>query len=115
MTPSDWTRGDPADVAVAFSDRGALLAEVLSVFSLGRPEWHDDAACRGSSLDFTSRDGSERSQCFELCGRCPVRVECLRWAFEIDDRVAILGGTDWPARRAMTVARGADAAGGVET
>jgi WhiB family redox-sensing transcriptional regulator len=28
----------------------------------------------------------------EICGVCPVRVECLRWAFKTGDDYAVLGG-----------------------
>jgi hypothetical protein len=64
------------------------------------PRWHEDAACRGSGIDFTSNAPKERAAAFELCGRCPVIRECRSWADAIDDRAAILGGEDWPARRA---------------
>ena len=68
-----------------------------------RPAWHRDAACKGSTLDFTNiKSRPNVKACLELCGRCAVRVDCLRWAVdEVADSVAILGGCDGPTRKPL--------------
>lgn len=67
-----------------------------------RPGWHRDAACKSSALDFTNTQSRPNVKaCLELCGRCIVRVDCLRWAVEVEDSVAILGGCDGPARKPL--------------
>ena len=82
------------------------LARSLAIIERGRPAWHDHAACRGSRHDFTNtRSAANASQCFDRCGRCPVRAECLQWALAIGDDQAILGGTDPETRRRMRATR----------
>lgn len=94
----DWRRGDPAEIVAGAVDP---LGTLLDLLHRARPRWHADAACRGSGVDFTSTGNRQRALAFTLCGTCPVRADCLAWALEIDDDVAILGGTDPAARRAM--------------
>ena len=78
------------------------LARALSIIEAGRPNWHTRAACRGSSVDFTSKRQTERAAAFALCGICEVRRECLAWAIdEVGDDLAILGGCDGAARRPL--------------
>lgn len=57
-------------------------------------DWIERAACRGrTDVDF---DGPMAwPDALELCGRCPVRGECLGWALDRhrDHDYGILGGT----------------------
>jgi WhiB family redox-sensing transcriptional regulator len=57
-------------------------------------EWLDRAACRGrTDVDF---DGPMAwPDALAICGRCPVRIECLRWALDRhpDHDYGILAGT----------------------
>ena len=93
-----FPRGDPADWATTTADP---LAVLFDLFERSRPAWHDQAACRGSGVDFTATGRKERARAFDVCGRCPVRAECLEWAIEVGDEVAVLGGMDPAARRRM--------------
>ena len=93
-----FPRGDPAEWAAITTDP---LAVLFDLFERSRPAWHDQAACRGSGVDFTATGRKERARAFDICGRCPVRAECLEWAIEVGDEVAVLGGMDPAARRRM--------------
>lgn len=60
-------------------------------------EWMRDAECRKYDPElFYPEEGSGeagRREAMQICGRCPVRRDCLIYAFEIDDRFGILGQT----------------------
>jgi WhiB family redox-sensing transcriptional regulator len=88
---------DPSDLVAEFSAGGASFLRALVA---ARPQWMSDAACRGSELDFTSRAKGVQSACIQVCGSCAVRVECLEWALETQDEVAVLGGMTGTTRRA---------------
>ncbi len=76
---------------------------------LGGPDWvdvgwQDSAGCAGTpdewwfpSVQHPNRRKERTAKV--ICGRCPVIVECLSWALEVDDRWAILGGLT-PTERA---------------
>jgi len=79
-------------------------AELRSVTEvLARPRWMTAAACRGAGVaEFVmdaKRTPSEAVQA--MCGRCPVREECIAYALERDVLVGIWGGTTELERRAM--------------
>ena len=98
---------DPALVALdnmmtSEQRRAGAFGAVLALLERASPQWHRDAACRGSGLDFTNiKSAKNRSKCLQVCGRCDVRAECLSWAIEVDDRDAVLGGMDPAARRRL--------------
>ena len=56
-------------------------------------EWMKDAACRDydPGLFYPERD-DEKHEAIRICRDCPVRRECLIYAFAIDDRFGVLGG-----------------------
>jgi hypothetical protein len=90
--------GDPADVVEA---RDIALARWwLRQYITARPAFFDQAACIGSELDFTSRSATEQSRAVQVCGTCPVMLQCRTWADEVGDTVAVLGGETAGARRA---------------
>lgn len=55
--------------------------------------WQDRAACKGAQPEvfFPLRE-ADASSAITLCGRCPVRVECLSHALEHDERYGVWGG-----------------------
>lgn len=63
------------------------------------PGWMAHASCRYTDPDvfYPSTTGhwnkGTMEAAFKICRTCPVAVECLNWAFEINDAHAILGGT----------------------
>jgi WhiB family redox-sensing transcriptional regulator len=58
--------------------------------------WMQDALCRDADPDLFFPDPRGCSyavqEALRICRECPVRGECLKWAFKVDDRFAILGG-----------------------
>lgn len=79
--------------------------------ALRSPAWMREAACRGADPElFFTHPGrpSEPQRAAEavgVCNRCPVRPECLLWAFRTADRWAILGGKTPKERKAIMRAR----------
>ena len=101
-TRLDSLAGDPFDILMRAEGATAdeMLAAAIASLDHYRPPWHASAECRGSGVNFYSTDPPQRAAALELCGRCEVRVECLAWALEVDDRDAVLGGMDPGARKA---------------
>ncbi len=63
-----------------------------------QPAWLDDALCRDIDIDiFFPGIGQSARPALELCGRCPVRIECLAEAMADES-------LDWGVRGAMTSA-----------
>jgi WhiB family redox-sensing transcriptional regulator len=71
------------------------------------PDWRDDAACRRVDPELffpISALGAARPQinaAKQVCGRCPVRVPCLRWALDTGQDAGIWGGTTEQERRLL--------------
>lgn len=61
---------------------------------VGRPAWHDAAACRGwpTRLFFTNGDGPEVASAKACCRVCPVCAECLDYALDADEITGVYGG-----------------------
>jgi WhiB family transcriptional regulator, redox-sensing transcriptional regulator len=68
---------------------------------LRRPWWHQRAACRGVGHKAFMARRHERYDGRELCGRCPVRRECLEFALADTELVGMWGGTTELDRRRM--------------
>ena len=64
--------------------------------------WVGRAACRGAdpALFFPGPD-DDPSEALELCGRCPVRQDCLEYALEARERYGIWGGMTERERRRL--------------
>lgn len=78
------------------------MSGLLERIRRAQPAWHRHAACAGEPIEvfFPTRGGST-SLAYELCGRCPVRAECLAEALadpELD--YGIRGGYSADARKA---------------
>lgn len=71
------------------------------------PTWMASANCRSSdpNLFYPTEAGKwskfSMKAAFKICGKCPVKTECLMWAFEIGDIHGILGGTTPEMRKTM--------------
>lgn len=72
--------------------------------------WHYRAACRGphnsiffppSRLERRPDKRRREQRAKEICSRCPVRPECLNYAFEIREQHGIWGGMTEKERRAL--------------
>lgn len=68
--------------------------------------WRDDAACRdmGPALFYDNRGGAgnfKMGRVREICGTCPVRIDCLTYALEAGERDGAWGGLTERERRKM--------------
>jgi len=76
--------------------------------------WRAQALCRRVDPEwfFPPRGGSLR-EARQVCGRCPVRAECLRYALDYSIRHGLWGGLSererGPLRRAVATQRRAAA------
>lgn len=70
---------------------------------LRRPEWHRDAACRGSGASgfVKSTGGAYGATTRRECAGCPVRQECLDFALADESIVGLWGGTTDAERREL--------------
>jgi WhiB family redox-sensing transcriptional regulator len=82
------------------SDPFLWLAELTR-----RPEWHAEAACRGSgtSAFFPTRgaNAGTMARTRDTCSRCPVRPECLAFALADPDVTGTWAGTTGSERRQL--------------
>lgn len=78
------------------------LEELVSVVSLEEQEWRNRAACRDEDPDlFFPERGESIEAAKEICGRCPVRLDCLRYALKVGIHHGVWGGASERARRRM--------------
>jgi WhiB family redox-sensing transcriptional regulator len=71
--------------------------------------WRDAGACNGEDPDLFAPDGTtgrwalRTAQAKAICGRCPVRTQCLEWALDTRQEYGIYGGLTederWNLRR----------------
>jgi WhiB family redox-sensing transcriptional regulator len=65
-----------------------------------RPEWHAEAACRGTDPEvFFPRTSDPRHEALALCASCPVRSQCLEHALALPEDHGTWGGRSERARR----------------
>ena len=64
--------------------------------------WASEARCLNADPDvfFPEKGGSTR-EAKRICSECPVRVECLEYALEEDERFGIWGGMSERERRKL--------------
>ena len=74
-------------------------------------EWREEALCRQTDAEvFFPEAGGSAKPAKAICGRCPVREDCLAWALHVRLRVGIAGGLSPRERAAILKERDADAA-----
>jgi WhiB family redox-sensing transcriptional regulator len=81
-----------------------ILASSLALAN-AQYDWRRDAICRDTDPDLFFPVGTtgnalvqiERAQ--EVCGQCPVSLECLEFALETNQDSGIWGGTSEEERR----------------
>lgn len=70
-------------------------------------DWRDHAACREEDPDLFFPIGTsgpallQTLQAKAVCGRCPVRERCLRWALDTEQAVGVWGGTSEGERQEL--------------
>jgi WhiB family redox-sensing transcriptional regulator len=73
---------------------------------LRRPRWQTLAECRGERVEMFIPDrGGPSARAKQLCARCPVKAECLRFALAIPDLVGYWAGTNERERRRIRATR----------
>jgi WhiB family redox-sensing transcriptional regulator len=80
------------------------LADLVGADDFAGQTWRASAACRGAPVEvfFLERGASPAHLARSYCRRCPVRVECLRYAMDLgSDNVAmgVWGGVTGRDRR----------------
>jgi WhiB family transcriptional regulator, redox-sensing transcriptional regulator len=76
-------------------------------FDWDKEGWRVDAACRLSDANQffpvgTTGVAVEQIQAAKaVCRRCPVRTDCLQFAFETNQEAGVWGGTDEEERRRL--------------
>jgi len=69
---------------------------------LRRPRWQTLGACRGERVEMFIPDrGGPTARAKQLCARCTVRAECLRYALAVPDLVGYWAGTNERERRRL--------------
>jgi WhiB family redox-sensing transcriptional regulator len=70
-----------------------------------RPRWQTLGACRGERVEMFIPDrGGPTARAKQLCARCTVRAECLRYALAVPDLVGYWAGTNERERRKLRAA-----------
>ena len=111
MDTSDKT-GDEADTERGVPMGKKMAARVIrQAEPLGRAgrttSWRDAAACFGTDPEVffpVSSSGPAQADVVaakRLCGQCPVKVACLRWALDHGVTAGVWGGTTEEERRLL--------------
>lgn len=77
---------------------------ILQLFGVSDEEaWRNDAVCSQTDPEsfFPEKGGSTRDA-KKICLSCDVRVECLRYALDHDERFGIWGGLSERERRRLS-------------
>ncbi|MCA1834526.1 MAG: WhiB family transcriptional regulator [Actinomycetota bacterium] len=76
----------------------------------GTPAWQFRGACRGedpalffapSHIEHKEERERREGKAKEICGRCPVRGDCLDYALKIREPYGVWGGLNEVERRAL--------------
>ena len=93
--------------SVETDDRTATEAVAPVVIQLTRrPRWQSLAECKGEPVELFIPDrGGPSARAKQLCARCQVRAECLKYALAVPDLVGYWAGTNERERRRLRAAR----------
>jgi WhiB family redox-sensing transcriptional regulator len=84
----------------------SILASSLALANADY-SWRRDAHCRDTDPDLffpvgtTGHALTQIARAKQVCGECPVRVECLEFALETNQDSGIWGGTSEEERRVL--------------
>ena len=85
----------------------ALSSAHLLTLTIESDEWRRTAACRDTDPDLFFPVGTtgyalvQIDRAKEVCGECPVKVDCLDYALETNQDSGIWGGTSEEERRTL--------------
>jgi WhiB family redox-sensing transcriptional regulator len=83
---------------------GSALLEALGLTRQAEPEdsWQDEALCAEVDPEmFFPEKGGSTKKAKEVCAACTVRIECLQFAMDRDERFGIYGGLSERERRRL--------------
>ncbi len=72
-------------------------------FLVDKPDWHDDAECRDTGLNFYPKRGESTKEQKAICTTCGVVDDCLEYALSTNQKFGIWGGLS--VRQLRTVRR----------
>ncbi|WP_443055423.1 WhiB family transcriptional regulator [Streptomyces sp. ISBFB 2968] len=104
MTPN--TR-HPRTLGTATPEQRILTFLAAGLAPADTGNWRDDAECRRHDPDLWFAVGhtpgwqQKTEEAITICGRCPVRPQCLEWALSTDQRSGVWGGLTEQERRAV--------------
>jgi WhiB family transcriptional regulator, redox-sensing transcriptional regulator len=109
-------RASPGSWGKAGSARGSAVQRGLGMLN----DWESRAACHDLPIEWffgtepehwrrrtdegaskSARTKAQTAQAKEVCGRCPVRAECLAWALDQRIEYGIFGGATEHERRQL--------------
>jgi WhiB family redox-sensing transcriptional regulator len=76
-------------------------SESISAAVVHRPDWHDQAACKGHRGDLFFGDGFAK-QAKRICFGCDVKRQCLEYALTSGEEFGVWGGKTAAERRMIT-------------
>jgi hypothetical protein len=73
-----------------------------ALFGIPVPAWYEDAVCAQTRPDaFFPEVGESTADAKAVCLECPVRVQCLQYALDRDERFGVWGGFSERERRRL--------------
>lgn len=74
----------------------ARIKYVTEIFAMTPQPWVERAACSDADPEIFYNEGLgaslHKQSAKRICAGCPVAAQCLRYAYEVDDQHAIMGG-----------------------
>lgn len=84
--------------------RAQVETELTSWTGWARPDWYDQAACRGMPVELFVADaghGREQAAAKQVCASCPVQDQCAALAIDTPWLAGLWGGTTTRERRTI--------------
>lgn len=83
----------------------AAVIELIATLGAPQPideDWAEKARCPETDPEaFFPEKGGSTKEAKKVCQRCPVKVECLQWALDNDERFGVWGGMSERERRRL--------------
>lgn len=83
-----------------------------NVLNVNRPDWFDDAACRGMDIKLFFPERHQPLAIKEaraVCAECPVQTECQEYSLDLHEQYEIFGvWGGWTHRERVSKLRGND-------
>jgi len=97
----------PSGLAIHATKLNAAPSPIASALAIRPPEWTEQALCAQTDPEaFFPEKGGTTRPAKAMCATCPVRVECLEYALDNDERFGIWGGLSERERRKLKAPSG---------